>query len=230
MNAVPGPFFIYSSNVDGHFHRTGFDSFEITEIHGSIERWQCSEPCTNECWVAPDDFTFEVDTTTMLAHSKIAEGGEDEIIDWTVNDGFIDNHPRCKFCGTYSRPSILMFGDVQWVRGQTSIWSEWKMVLEKMMDEDKNLKLAILENGCGTNVPSVRLMGERQVELFGPSQCSLIRINLDDIEPTYSDFAYPEGIIGLKGRSLATLKEINTEIEKLSKFSNPDSLTAPNDQ
>src|SRR5258708_35166054 len=37
--------FVYTSNVDDHFRRSGFDADRIVECHGSIEWWQCLARC-----------------------------------------------------------------------------------------------------------------------------------------------------------------------------------------
>src|SRR5262245_28764455 len=37
--------FVYTSNVDGHFQRAGFDDDRIIEVHGAIERLQCTVGC-----------------------------------------------------------------------------------------------------------------------------------------------------------------------------------------
>ena len=35
------PSFVYTSNVDAHFRRAGFDGDRVFELHGSCETWQC---------------------------------------------------------------------------------------------------------------------------------------------------------------------------------------------
>ncbi len=41
------PYFVYTSNVDGHFQKAGFNPQLIFECHGNINRWQCSKLCTS---------------------------------------------------------------------------------------------------------------------------------------------------------------------------------------
>lgn len=38
-------YFVFTSNVDGHFHKFGFDKRQIVECHGFIHQLQCLEPC-----------------------------------------------------------------------------------------------------------------------------------------------------------------------------------------
>ena len=53
-------FFIYTSNVDGHFRRCRFPPSCVYELHGNLETWQCagksrsSGPCSSETWSVPE--------------------------------------------------------------------------------------------------------------------------------------------------------------------------------
>ncbi|KAF1328939.1 hypothetical protein FI667_g6325, partial [Globisporangium splendens] len=156
------PFFVYTSNVDAHFLRD-FESDEVYELHGNVERWQCAgalghtaalrQPC-DELWDARAESRFAVDATTMRA-----EG----------NEAFT----TCAQCGGKARPNVLMFHDKTWIPN----------VDHEMVQENPSLKLVVLEIGCGTRVPSVRKECEMVVsDLFercGRAQASLVRINPD---------------------------------------------------
>lgn len=39
------PGFVFTSNVDGHFQRAGFDESRIVECHGSLHYAQCNKLC-----------------------------------------------------------------------------------------------------------------------------------------------------------------------------------------
>lgn len=54
------PYFVFTSNVDGHFQKAGFDPNQIYECHGSIHHLQCSEPCQLTTWSA-NELTPEID-------------------------------------------------------------------------------------------------------------------------------------------------------------------------
>src|SRR4051794_34794966 len=43
-----GEYFVFTSNVDGHFQRAGFPDQRIIECHGSIQHVQCAQPCCDE--------------------------------------------------------------------------------------------------------------------------------------------------------------------------------------
>jgi NAD-dependent SIR2 family protein deacetylase len=56
------PYFIFTSNVDGHFAKV-FPSERIIEYHGSINHLQCSAPCVDTIWQAhlSEEFPLIVD-------------------------------------------------------------------------------------------------------------------------------------------------------------------------
>ena len=124
---------VFTSNVDGHFQKAGFEPREIAECHGSIHRLQCLEPCTDDVWPA-DDLEIDVDTDTMRAVSEL---------------------PRCRNCGAIARPNILMFGDWSWVPHDTEerALTTWRRQL-------RGARLVVVELGAGTAVPTVRRYAE----------------------------------------------------------------------
>ena len=87
------PYFVFTSNVDEHFQKAGFDPNQIYECHGSIHHLQCSEPCQLTTWSA-NELTPEID------HQ---------------NCQWLGQLPLCPHCGKLSRPNILMFNDYAWV-------------------------------------------------------------------------------------------------------------------
>lgn len=141
--------FVFTSNVDGHFHHSGFDSNRIVECHGSIHHLQCSGPCNDSIWEA-DGVNVEVDDSTFLARDPL---------------------PTCPECGSVARPNILMFGDATWLTGRTSDqhhrYRQWQGELSER-------PLVAIEFGAGTAVPSVRREMEQQTR--GRQSC-LIRVN-----------------------------------------------------
>ena len=44
--SMPEGYGVITSNVDGHFHKAGFDKNCIEEVHGSINHIQCLNKCT----------------------------------------------------------------------------------------------------------------------------------------------------------------------------------------
>jgi len=165
-------YFIFTSNVDGHFQKAGFDHDKIVEVHGSIHYFQCSENCKKEIWEA-----------------------DKEIIKIDMDKFEALDIPQCKRCGAIARPSILMFGDWSWnadrTRKQEYRYNTW---LKSIRIDNK--KLAIIEVGAGTAIPTVRQEGEHMAKKF--KKHKLIRINPRDFQVSKNiGFSIPYG--GLEG-------------------------------
>ena len=86
-----GRWFVFTSNVDGHFQRAGFPEDSIVECHGSIHHLQCLGGCGIA--IFPADAGVTVDPVTFRARPPL---------------------PCCPQCGALARPNILMFGDWGW--------------------------------------------------------------------------------------------------------------------
>jgi NAD-dependent SIR2 family protein deacetylase len=146
-------YFVFTSNVDGHFQKAGFGEERVTECHGSLQHFQCVKPCCAASWPAAADMHFEVDPATMRA------GGE---------------LPRCRSCGGLARPNVLMFGDDKWSPGRTAAqqvrYRAWLRSLARG-------KFAVIEIGAGTSGATVRAASE---QLAAAGRVPLIRINPRD--------------------------------------------------
>ena len=141
--------FVFTSNVDGQFQKAGFDEERIVECHGSIHHLQCTR-CDAGIWSA-EGVEVPIDEEKFRALS------------W----------PRCPKCGATARPNILMFGDWGWDAVRTQAQEErFDDFLQRVAVNRR--RLAIVEIGAGTAVPTVRLTGERIAKEFGGT---LIRIN-----------------------------------------------------
>ncbi|WP_295418109.1 Sir2 family NAD-dependent protein deacetylase [Sulfurovum sp.] len=158
--------FVFTSNVDGQFQKAGFKEAQVMECHGSIHHLQCIDNCQGMIWGADDTFI------------EIEEGFKAK-----------EPLPACPFCGAMARPNILMFGDFGWEYARTDAQRER---LVQWMDriEHENGKLAIVEMGAGTAVPTVRNTSEQIADRFG---VSLIRIN--PTESFGADIELPMGAV-----------------------------------
>jgi NAD-dependent SIR2 family protein deacetylase len=142
--------FVFTSNVDGQFQKAGFREERVMECHGSIHHLQCLNDCQKTIWGADD-------------------------INVTIDEGFKAQYPlpSCPYCGEVARPNILMFGDWGWNYSRTDKQRDrltaW---IKKIADE--GAKLAIIEIGAGTAVPTVRNTSEQVAQEFN---VPLIRIN-----------------------------------------------------
>jgi NAD-dependent SIR2 family protein deacetylase len=138
---------VFTSNVDGHFQRAGFDAGSVTECHGSIHHLQCTRPCSDDVWPA-DDFVPEVDAGTCT---------------------LLNAPPRCPHCGALARPAILMFGDGNWVDRRTRLQ---EARLQRWLADAT--RIVVIEIGAGTAIPSVRDFSH---DLLVHHGARLVRIN-----------------------------------------------------
>lgn len=171
-----GDYFVFTSNVDGHFQRGGFDEKKVIECHGALTHLQCVTPCSHEIW-SVGDLCVEVDMDTVKATSEM---------------------PHCRNCDGLARPNVLMFGDGYWLEDRTerqhARYGNWL----RSLGSDRGPKLAIVEIGAGTAVPTVRYECESQ---FG----TLIRINPRDP-------LVPAGGISVPLGGLEALKQIDERL------------------
>ncbi len=164
-------YFVVTSNVDGQFQKAGFDPNKIYEIHGSINHFQCTGSKDHGVWSAENEIV-SVDMETFKASEP---------------------YPSCPECGKMARPNILMFGDWDWL-SQRSDWqmkrfNDWK----KEVAAEK-IKVAVIEIGAGTAIPSIRRMSESAAKEF---RTPLIRINPRDYQGLPGTLKLPYG--GLEG-------------------------------
>jgi NAD-dependent SIR2 family protein deacetylase len=139
--------FVFTSNVDGHFQRAGFDPLRIEECHGSIHYLQCQARCSNMTWMA----------------SALMPTIDETRCEWT------GSLPACPHCGRLARPNIQMFDDSDWIGDRHDL-----QALRRYRWLDQVQRPVVIEIGAGLNVRSVRDFAQRVVrERSG----SLIRIN-----------------------------------------------------
>ena len=147
----------FTSNVDGHFQRTGFGTKHMAECHGSMHRLQCSVPCGTAIWPA-DEFTPVVDSENCL---------------------LVSEPPRCPWCGALARPNILMYGDEAWEGARSTVQ---EADLCNWLDGVQ--RLVVVELGAGTAIPSVRRFSHEMTRNHG---ARLIRINPREATVPMSD-------------------------------------------
>jgi NAD-dependent SIR2 family protein deacetylase len=154
---APAGYFVFTSNVDGQFHKAGFQPDRIVECHGSIHHLQCTAHCA-QAITSADHVEVLVDDETFKASPPL---------------------PSCPSCGALARPNVLMFGDWGWIPHRTAAqerrFASW-------IDRLDSARLVIIEIGAGTAVPTVRLTSEQCARRLN---ATLIRINIR--EPQVSE-------------------------------------------
>ena len=164
---MPRGGFVYTSNVDGHFQRAGFDPDRIVEVHGTIAAMQCLDFCGADIFPS-EPYEVAIDESTMRAVPPL---------------------PACPNCGALARPNILMFGDSGWNSSHSDAQQRrlgaWLRTLGRA-------RVVIIEMGAGLAVPTIRLMSEDFVDRPGGT---LIRINPREPDVPAGHLAIPMGAL-----------------------------------
>ena len=143
-------YFVFTSNVDGHFQKAGFDDSHVYEVHGTLERLQCVNNCLGLSWSA-SSFQPVVDNENLCLTSEKL---------------------HCPYCGGFARQNVLMFNDWSYA----SQYQDFKKVrLESWLKEVQNL--VVIELGAGKAIPTVRRFSERMAKA---KKGGFIRINPQD--------------------------------------------------
>ena len=157
--------FVFTSNIDGHFQRAGFESEQVVECHGSINHLQCTKPCSDDVWSA-DDISIDVDMTRVRAVGEM---------------------PSCPKCGSLARPNVLMFGDWNWISDRSG--SQERRLVD-WLQQPSMRSLVVIELGAGKAVPTVRATCEGIVRSRGGA---LVRIKPRDSDVPPGHFSFPSG-------------------------------------
>ncbi len=169
--------FVLSSNVDGLFLAAGFGEQQVLEGHGSLHHLQCSTPCSGKVWSAAA-YTPRFDPQTEAALPPL---------------------PRCPDCGAPARPNVFMFGDSHFATTRTD---EQIRSFERWLSGVRGRRVAVVECGAGTAVPTIR---RRCQALAAELGATLIRINL--AEPDAD-----AGILSIPLPALVALQQLDAAL------------------
>eukprot|EP01126_Amoeba_proteus_P039509 TRINITY_DN4173_c0_g1_i14.p1 TRINITY_DN4173_c0_g1~~TRINITY_DN4173_c0_g1_i14.p1 ORF type:complete len:265 (-),score=31.64 TRINITY_DN4173_c0_g1_i14:84-878(-) len=152
-------YFVWTSNVDGLFFRSGFDETRIYTPQGDWKWIQCLRPCSSKSFWNSKEI---VDKT--LPHIKDTH---------IINDKFL---PSCPYCGSD------VFGNVRggdWFLHEPYLEAQERLIawLEEIVRQKKTL--VILEIGAGFNTPVVTRFPMEVIasQLSKELPTSLIRLN-----------------------------------------------------
>lgn len=150
-------YFVYTSNVDSHFERSGFDADRIVECHGTLAFMQCTARCGIGLFPSTP-FHVDIDPETFRAAEPL---------------------PACPSCGALARPNALFFDDGEWdsvrsdaQRGRLFAWFDG-------LSKEARGRIALIECGAGSTIPTVRRFSERIAQSLGGT---LVRINVREPE------------------------------------------------
>lgn len=121
--------FVFTSNTDQHFQKSGFNPNKIYECHGSLGYMYCSDKSCltrNEGLIDITDYKLE-----------------------RIHKGYL---PVCT-CGQLLRPHVLMFGDLSFHHeANEASLNRWNKFLDSITPSDY---LVVLEIGVGSTVTTV---------------------------------------------------------------------------
>jgi len=225
--SISVPWYVYTSNVDSHFNR--FPSFQETfcAIHGSALQFRCAcgigyahgQSRMGSQW---DKWNEKTKSSTDACKETTIQITQSILKDISSSDHIFS----CTYCNQPMRPNVLMFHDtddnvLRGINIQRERYQTWEALVEEEV-ATKNMKLVILELGCGTKVPAVREESEevlldtaKRITSHAGSTGSvcLIRINPKDAD------------IAVEGEGFDTISIESTAANALQKI---DSLLKEN--
>lgn len=188
--------------VDKHTTLAHPNSKETEKVH--VDNESCIEKKAVE--TVPAAIGCIASNGTRTNPLQYMPQGKDQI-GWYQEES-ATNWPKCGHCKSQARPAIFMFGDFGWKYdvSQTKRWELWKQAVLELED---NLKLCIIEIGCGTTVRNCREMSEQFIldAVNSGGDATLVRINLD--APFADDEAIVNHTISIESRGLPALKCID---------------------
>lgn len=230
-NGCSVPWWVYSSNVDGHFRLFGSFSKSVCEIHGSALEFRCAcgigyangEPRLGNLW---DQWNQKALLSTDSCKSTTVEVKLDLLCDVNRSTTTL----LCRHCLQPMRPNVLMFHDTdENVLGSIDIQRERYQTWEGRVEDEvvqRGANLVILEMGCGVNVPAVRQESEEVIldcvkkvsthennNAIAGSAC-LIRINPKDAAINIDGGTFDS--IPIASTAAVALRKIDRWLEALS--------------
>ncbi|CAF1030407.1 unnamed protein product [Didymodactylos carnosus] len=131
--------FSFTSNIDGHWIKSGWNESSVLECHGSIHYMQCVNDCRKRIWATKNELKLTVDPKTNCVTDPL---------------------PLCSDCNGLARPNVLMFDDWAKFSGNRHDESFCHYGQFKSDIAAAKTKLLVIELGAGTTVPSVRIESE----------------------------------------------------------------------
>ena len=184
-----GPFYIYTSNVDAHSEKSGFNEQEVYEIHGTSEEFQCVENCCDISWEIPRDFRFVVDTRSRMAPNipstlKLSEASFETYLEEILEGnrtGIGGNYPRERLrfgVWSYLPPALLPSASSNGLSSSASL----KELKEEKVNEENDNNNNNNNNVDGNRRSSARLnKKKRNSRKFLPNYSDNNNDNLNSI-------------------------------------------------
>jgi NAD-dependent SIR2 family protein deacetylase len=149
--------FVITTNVDGQFHKAGFDPRALFTPQGDYGKFQCDQPCC--------DSLYDNHTTVR---QMVANTDPESLL---IRDTDI---PRCPACGSYLERNLRR--DVHFVEAPHM---ERQPAYAEFVNRSFAGRLLLLEFGVGFNTPSIIRWPFERIAIKHPC-ATLVRVNLDD--------------------------------------------------
>mmetsp|Transcript_55714 Transcript_55714/g.129937 ORF Transcript_55714/g.129937 Transcript_55714/m.129937 type:complete len:356 (-) Transcript_55714:31-1098(-) len=197
------PYYVWTSNIDGMFEKTGFPGDKVVTCHGDLHHLQCTkdrrrckglqEDGADEVWSAgiiPDGLDSEIDPGALRFR-------EPALLE---RDFF-----KCPRCSSFARPNVWFCHDRNYNASKIGLarsdaYNRWLWKLQ-----ENHAAIVVVECGGGLAIPSVRVQGEDAVEGGGKGS-HLVRIN-----PAHCKVPSDRGI-GIPMGSMEGLKRLDAAL------------------
>jgi len=167
------PWCVFTSNIDGHFEKAGFEHERVVTCHGDLHHLQCLR---RECRADdPAENVWSANCIPSGLGHLIDEGSLRFRNDADLEAPFF----RCPRCSGLCRPNVWFCHD-----RSKCLWEDEvarRQFFNKWLDEiyERKARLVVIECGGGMDIPSVRCEGEDAVENAGEHSL-LVRLNPTD--------------------------------------------------
>ncbi len=227
LSASTKPWWIYSSNVDGHFDN--FECFQntICEIHGRATVFRCANQIGFSDGIRRDGDSWDKWNDACSDYLSNEKCNNEKIDISEINQEIPLLCPQSKIP---MRPNVLMFHDTDKnvlndIAHKRQLYQEWEANVEdKVINEDQHL--VILELGAGQNVTAIRDESEEvfhdvlhrlKEKIDSKGSVTLIRINpKDSCFRRKPDLNYPgESIISINEKAQHALLMIDQILSNL---------------
>jgi NAD-dependent SIR2 family protein deacetylase len=159
-------YFCLTSNIDGHFQKSGFAKENIRELHGTLTYFQSSRPnLTREIW------------KNELSGDEIIANAEKGVF------------PTCPVSKVAARPNVYMFRDDTYVDTRTK---EQDARFQLFLERNKGKNILVFEIGSGPHVQTVRVKTRMLRTEYG---AKIVRINPKDYAMKAPNIGIPKGAL-----------------------------------
>ncbi|TRY81139.1 hypothetical protein TCAL_15426 [Tigriopus californicus] len=188
-------YFVFTSNVDGHFLSAGFNPSRVVEAHGTIACMQCLDISkSKEVWAVPSKTKIKVNKQTMLAQDPLPMGPPGS------------EHP------TLARPALRFYNDKDWIDDPfKKKEEEMEAFVSKI--KSKMQPFVVLEIGAGDRDPRIRVRSLGESLAKENDLCTLIRINTNSEDVAVPN---PEKNIAIQLPALLALVRLEAKLKTSS--------------